>query len=88
MNCYDWQQAWSAAGLPVCEETSRGPHNLKHTFGRRLTALGVPKEIRRELMHHKTCDVTDVYTPSDIQTLINSAEKVVRHRSVLILRSE
>ncbi|WKJ91326.1 tyrosine-type recombinase/integrase [Methylomonas montana] len=66
MGGYDWQKAWKNAGLPVKNGLSRGPHNLKHTLGRRLISEDVPKEFRRELLHHKSEDVTDVYSEAAI----------------------
>ena len=37
-----WKNAWKKSGLPVSNEFNRGPHNLKHTFGRRLRNAGEP----------------------------------------------
>jgi len=47
-----WKRAWTKAGLPVDETVLKGVHNLRHTFGRRLRAGGVPIETRKLLMGH------------------------------------
>lgn len=86
MNNDDWRNAWKAAKLPVQEGIRRGPHNLKHSFGRRLIAAKVPKEIRKELLHHKTRDTTDEYSLADVALMIESAECVVDHKHHVILR--
>ena len=39
INNSGWRRAWKDAGLPVDDVYLRGPHNLKHTFGRRLRAV-------------------------------------------------
>ena len=72
-----WKTAWEAAGLPTSDEVCRGPHNLKHTFGHRLRAAGVPLETRKVLLHHKVNDITIHYSPADLEELIEAAEKVV-----------
>jgi len=86
MNNEDWRTAWQDAGLPVHDDIRRGPHNLKHTFGRRLAAAKVPKEIRKELLHHKTRDTTDEYSLTDVELMIEMAERVVDHKRHVILR--
>ncbi|EGG93260.1 Integrase [gamma proteobacterium IMCC1989] len=59
----------------------RGPHNLKHTFGRRLRAVGVPYETRQVLLGHRNGDVTTHYSGAELQELIDAAEKVVSEKS-------
>lgn len=86
MGDYDWQKAWKKAGLPVTDGLLRGPHNLKHTFGRRLISEKVPKESRRELLHHKSKDVTDVYSEADILTLLEYLERIVKPKPYILLR--
>lgn len=53
-----WKSAWRRAGLPESKEYNRGPHNLKHTFGRRLRNAGVPADTRKFLLHHTDGDIT------------------------------
>jgi integrase len=40
MNNTGWRRAWRAAGLPTGEDVLSGPHNLRHTFARRLRIVG------------------------------------------------
>ncbi len=51
-------------------------HNLKHTFGRRLRAAGVPLETRRVLLGHKNGDITSHYSVPEIRELIDAVERV------------
>jgi integrase len=55
----------------------KGPHNLKHTFGRRLRVAGVAYETRKVLLLHKSGDVTTHYSPAELEELINAVEKIV-----------
>jgi len=76
MNNTAWKKAWRAASLPVCPEYKRGVHNLKHTFGRRLRAAGVPYETRQVLLGHKNGDITTHYSAAELEELIEGAERV------------
>ncbi len=51
-------------------------HDLKHTFGRRLRAVGVSFEDRQDLLGHKSARVTTHYSAAEIQNLVDAAEKV------------
>jgi hypothetical protein len=75
MNNSGWQTAWKKAGLPIDGEYTKGSHNLKHTFGRRLRAVGVSFEARKVLLHHKSGDITTHYSPAELEELINEVEK-------------
>jgi integrase len=81
-----WKKAWRAAGLPVCDEYTRGPHNLKHTFGHRLRVAGVPLETRKKLLHHSNGDITTHYSPAGVAELLEAVEKIVNLKPVSILR--
>lgn len=81
-----WNSAWRRAGLSTDKKYCRGPHNLKHTFGRRLRAAEVPMETRKVLLHHTNGDVTLLYSPAEIQELINAVEKLTEMRPVTMLR--
>lgn len=72
-----WKRAWKAAGLPQ-DGVVRGPHNLRHTFGRRLRAAGVPLETRKALLGHRNGDITTHYSKAEIEELIEAAELVTR----------
>ncbi len=76
MNNSAWERAWKEAGLPVGAEYTRGVHNLKHTFGRRLRAAGVPYETRQVLLGHKNGDITTHYSAAELQELLDAANKV------------
>lgn len=51
-------------------------HDLKHTWGRRLRAAGVPFETRQVLLGHTNGSVTTHYSAAEIRELIDAAEKV------------
>ncbi len=66
-----WKRARIKSGLP-----SLRVHDLKHTFGRRLRAVGVPLETRRVLLGHKNGDITTHYSAPEIGELIEAAGRV------------
>ena len=51
-------------------------HDLKHTFGRRLSAARVSNETRKVLLGYANGDITTDYSDAEIEELINAAEKV------------
>jgi integrase len=55
-------------------------HDLRHTFGRRLRAAKVSKEDRKDLLGHKSNDVTTDYSAAELANLIECANRVVRTR--------
>ncbi len=59
---------WGFAHLSV--------HDLKHTFGRRLRAAGVPFETRKVLLGHKNGDITSHYSTPEIGELLEAANRV------------
>lgn len=48
-----WKRARNAVGLPQVRV-----HDLKHTFGQRLRAVGVSREDRKDLLGHKSREIT------------------------------
>jgi len=80
-----WINAWKKAGLPIDGSYNKGPHNLKHTFGRRLRAAGVPLETRKVLLHHKSGDITTHYSGAELKELIDSVEKLCATESGITL---
>ena len=82
MNNTGWQNARKAAGLPV------RVHDLKHTFGRRLRAAGVPHETRKVLLGHKDGDITAHYSVAEIAELKEAVDRLVEatERKVTLLR--
>ncbi len=71
INNSGWQRARRAVGLEQVRV-----HDLKHTFGRRLRAAGVPLETRKVLLGHKNGDITTHYSAPELQELIEAAERV------------
>lgn len=66
-----WKRARDKAGLPHLRV-----HDLKHTWGRRLRAAGVPLETRKVLLGHKTSDITTHYSAPELEELIGAANRV------------
>jgi integrase len=51
-------------------------HDLKHTFGRRLRAVGVSFEDRQDLLGHKSGRITTHYSQAELGNLVAAAERV------------
>jgi len=60
--------SWGFANLRV--------HDLKHTFGRRLRAVGIPLETRKVLLGHRNGDITSHYSAPEIEELLDAANRV------------
>jgi len=71
-----WKNAWKKAKLPMDDSFNKGPHNLKHTFGRRLRSAGISLETRKVLLHHTSGDITTHYSGAELEELINAVEKI------------
>ena len=71
-----WKRARAAVGLPQVRV-----HDLKHTFGRRLRAAGVPLETRKILLGHRNGDITTHYSAPELEELIEAAERVCETHS-------
>ena len=56
-------------------------HDLKHTFGRRLRAAGVPLETRKILLGHRNGDITTHYSAPELEELIKAANRVCEGKS-------
>jgi integrase len=56
-------------------------HDLKHTFGRRLRAAGVPLETRKVLLGHTTTDITSHYSAAELAELLAAINCVCRTES-------
>jgi integrase len=76
MNNTAWQSARVRAGLPQV-----WVHDLKHTFGRRLRAVGVSFEDRQDLLGHKSGRITTHYSNAELQNLIDAANRVCADES-------
>ena len=64
---------WGFANLRV--------HDLKHTFGRRLRAAGVPLETRKVLLGHRNGDITSHYSAPEIEELLEATNRVCEGNS-------
>jgi integrase len=51
-------------------------HDLRHTFGRRLRAAGVSKEIRSVLLGHSSGDITTHYSAGELGELFDAVKKI------------
>jgi len=51
-------------------------HDLKHTFGRRLRAVGVPLETRKVLLGHTTGDITSHYSAAELDERVEAVSRV------------
>lgn len=70
-----WKRAVKSANLPV------RVHDLKHTFGHRLSAAEVPFDIRKVLLGHKNGDITAHYSAPVVKALIKATNKVCQQQS-------
>jgi integrase len=66
-----WKRARTTVGLAQVRV-----HDLKHTFGRRLRAAGVPIETRKVLLGHKNSDITTHYSAPELEELFSAANRV------------
>jgi integrase len=51
-------------------------HDLKHTFGRRLRAMGVSFEDRQDLLGHRSGRITTHYSSAELDKLYEASNKV------------
>ncbi len=78
-----WKKARQRVGLPQVRV-----HDLKHTFGHRLRAAGVPFEDRQDLLGHRSGRITTHYSAPDIARLLEAAERVCQPALKTVLRIE
>ena len=71
-----WKRVRKEVGLPHVRV-----HDLKHTFGRRLRAVGVPLETRKVLLGHRNGDITTHYSAPELEELLDAANKVCEKKS-------
>ncbi|CEG61474.1 Phage integrase [Legionella micdadei] len=71
MNSTAWRNARIKAGLEHVRV-----HDLKHTFGRRLRAVGVSFEDRQDLLGHRSGRITTHYSSAELQNLLEAANRV------------
>ncbi len=75
MNATAWRNARKRANLNHVRV-----HDLKHTFGRRLRAVGVSFEDRQDLLGHRSGRITTHYSSAELQNLYEAANKICRQR--------
>jgi integrase len=66
-----WINARKRAGLELVRV-----HDMKHTFGRRLRAVGVSFEDRQDLLGHRSGRITTHYSSAELQNLYEASNKV------------
>ena len=96
MNNSGWQQARLQASAKYPEVFQREApegfrtlhvHDLRHTFGRRLRAAGVPLETRQALLGHKNGNITTHYSAAELLELYKAVEKIESGASAPLLRN-
>lgn len=75
INNSGWKAARKRAGLAHVRV-----HDLKHTFGRRLRAVGVSFEDRQDLLGHRSGRITTHYSPSELQNLLDASNRVCKRK--------
>jgi integrase len=76
INNSSWKRVRKEVGLPLVRV-----HDLKHTFGRRLRAAGVPLETRKVLLGHRNGDITTHYSAPELEELMEAANRVCTSKS-------
>ncbi len=76
INNSSWKRVRNAVGLPHVRV-----HDLKHTFGRRLRAVGVPLETQKVLLGHRNGDITTHYSAPELEELLDAANRVCETKS-------
>jgi integrase len=71
INNSSWKRVRKEIGLPQVRV-----HDLKHTFGRRLRAAGVPLETRKVLLGHRNGDITTHYSGPELEELLEAINRV------------
>lgn len=67
-----WRRALAKVGIVA------RVHDLRHTWGKRAEAAGIPLEYRSALLGHRVGGVTYDYSPPGLARLVEEADKVTR----------
>lgn len=78
-----WKAAWKKAGLPTAASVNKGPHNLRHTFARRLRSAMVAHETIKALLHHIDGDITLNYAPAELEDLFRAVDAILQQKTLL-----
>jgi integrase len=81
MNASGWRKARIRAGLEQVRV-----HDLRHTFGHRLRAVGVSFEDRQDLLGHKSERITTHYSAPELDQLLKAVDAICEQRSATVLR--
>lgn len=89
-----YNSAWKRARLSAATEYSAREetaapagfrnlrvHDLRHTFGRRLRAVGVSLEDRQDLLGHESGRMTTHYSAAEIGSLIGAVNRICEEES-------
>lgn len=76
-----WKKSKARAGLPIRF------HDLRHTFGHRLRAVGASVEDRKALLGHTSDEITTHYSAAELETLLKLVERIVDARPSTALRT-
>jgi integrase len=78
INNNGWKNARRRSGLVLRE------HDLRHTFGARAAAAGIPWDHRKVLLGHTLSDITGHYSAPGLLRLLEEAEKITREGAVVL----
>lgn len=78
INNNGWKNARRRSGLVLRE------HDLRHTFGARAAAAGIPWDHRKVLLGHTLRDITGHYSAPGLLRLLEEAEKITREGAVVL----
>jgi integrase len=78
INNSGWRHARDRAGLNI------RLHDLRHTFGARAAAAGIPWDHRKVLLGHNLRDITGHYSAPGLLRLLEEAEKITREGAVVL----
>ena len=76
-----WKKAKARSKLPIRF------HDLRHTFGHRLRAVGAPVEDRKALLGHTNGEITTHYSAAELGTLLKWVEAIVDAKPGTALRT-
>ncbi|MBT5870017.1 MAG: tyrosine-type recombinase/integrase, partial [Nitrospinaceae bacterium] len=81
-----FQKARKRAASKLASIRNVGIHNLKHTYGARLRAAGVPEEDRNFLTGHKgKMSMTTYYSAPELKKMLEYSNRVCKQNDKLVL---
>ena len=82
MNSSAWKTWRVRAELPTVRI-----HDLEHTFGYRLRAVGVSFEDEQDLPGHRSDRITTDNSAPDVERLLKAADKAIETRTEPVLQT-